>query len=326
MRMREVVWRGRHEPVLGTALDFRFIGRTTRSVKAAEVATIREIERLEQILSAFRTTSDLHRWRTREHITSDLVPELLDLLVLADHWQSASSGAFNPAVGEASRLWAEAEHSSTMPSADQIRQTVAAIAAPRFAVHDGRVTKLGNCETLTFHAIAKGFVVDRAVRFAIDNFSLSDVLINIGGDLAHFGSSTVRAGIEDQTTTSDNVPPSTTVTISNAALATSSGSRRGFNVGGEWFGHVIDPRTAKPVDAHQQVSVIAPDATTADVIATIVGVARPAVALETIEAMSASISPLACRIATRDGKVAQSTSWKNFEAEIRTQTNQKREH
>ena len=79
------------------------------------------------------------------------------------------------------------------------------------------------------------------------------------------------------------VPPLARVRVANAGLATSGSARRGFRVAGRWFGHVIDPRTARPVDHVASATVLAPDAATADVVATIAGVQPVDEAIATVD-------------------------------------------
>lgn len=324
------VARSRHEPVLGTVLDIRLTDRRTRKLREAERALLVEIDRLEQVFSVFRPDSDLSRWRADPSVNAQPSAEVVELLSAAEFWQQRSNGVFNPASGQAQLIWKAAEASGRIPTDVELDLVAQEIAEPRFrvegppgtpATHPNRrsneivststVTRIGDCRSLTFHAIAKGFIVDLALAHLMKQTPVASALVNIGGDLVHHGDDEVIVGIEG-TTSTDNAAPVQRVALSNAALATSGGTRRGFQVGDTWFSHVIDPRTARPVSAIAGATVIAPTAATADVLATIVGILTPPEAIAFVDALTDPFRPVACRISVADGSVVTSPGWADY--------------
>ncbi len=319
MFTRNKIWRSRHEPVLGTVLDLRFEGHgrsIMREMQAAETELVAELDRLEQVLSIYRPTSDLSRWMNDPDPRSVTVPEVTELLDLSEHWMHLGRGMFNPAAGEAIALWKEAERTGSVPTADILDALAGSLSLPRYHMVPGpagkTAEKLGDCRGLSFHAIAKGLVIDFALQHVHRRHEHLSVMINVGGDLIHAGVGQVRVGIEASTSIADNAPPAETVILTNAALASSSGTRRGFQVGGQWFGHVIDPRTARPIAANAATSVIAPTAATADVLATIVGVLTPEEGVEFVDSLETRHQPAACRITAPDGSLVRSSRWKSY--------------
>jgi FAD:protein FMN transferase len=313
------IWRSRYEPVLGTVLDLRFEGRgrgIVHEMKAAETELLAELDRLEQVLSIYRPNSDLSRWMNDPDPRPVTTTEVIELLEVSAHWLDLGRGMFNPAVGEATALWKEAEQTATVPTADDLDALALSLSTPRYRMLDGpngkTAEKLGDCRGLSFHAIAKGLVIDFGLRFVRERHEHLSVMINVGGDLIHAGEGQVRVGIEASTTTADNAPPAETVILANAALASSSGTRRGFRVGDQWFGHVIDPRNARPIPANAATSVIARTAASADVLATIVGVLPPEEGVEFIDSLDATHQPVACRITKPDSSVVRSARWSRY--------------
>lgn len=152
--------------------------------------------------------------------------------------------------------------------------------------------------SLSFNAIAKGYIVDLAGKAAQSVAGVSDVLINIGGDLRHlahlgnleslgnsrslenFGSQRVQVDIADPRSSAQNIPPIAHIQIHNQAVASSGHHLRGFQVGETWYSHLLDPRTGYPVPARISASVIADDSATADVLATIFSILPPLKSLE----------------------------------------------
>ena len=99
-------------------------------------------------------------------------------------------------------------------------------------------------------AFGKGYALDRMLAL-----TSGEALIDFGGQLIVRGSREVA--IADPR---DRAKPLVTVTIRNASLSTSGNS--------EQPGHIVDPRTRKPVMRGGSASVIAGDALTADILST----------------------------------------------------------
>ena len=55
-----------------------------------------------------------------------------------------------------------------------------------------------------------------------------------------------------------------TLALTDLAVCTSGNYRRFAEIGGKRYSHIIDPRTARPVDLAPSVTVVAPTAAVAD--------------------------------------------------------------
>ncbi len=271
-----------HQGVLGTAIDVR-IGAADEEVAAlVDAAVIAEMVRLEHVLSAFDESSELCRWRRGEDVV--VCSEFSKVMGQTLEWQVRSDGGFNPMVGELGALWRRAEINGRMPDPSEVAAVAAAVRPPRFAMVDGSPVPTGDCSMLSLNAIAKGYIVDRAL-VAGERAGALSVCVNAGGDLAHRGSGTMQVGIENPHRPYDNEPALTVIEIAGSAVATSGDARRGFQIGEQWLGHVIDPHTGRPVDAVASITVVAGDAMTADVLATVAGVMDPDRAVEYLDGL-----------------------------------------
>ncbi len=267
---------------------------------------IAEMLRLERIVSIFDTESELERWKRDE--VAEPSHDLCELMALGLAWQIDSAGAFNTAAGVVSGAWSAAAAAGSEPSDADLATLAASIAAPRYRIEeDGRPTRTGDCSPLDFNAIAKGWIVDRAVERAMVGDPEMGLVVNAGGDLLHRGEQPVRVGIENPLRPFDNEPPIATIELANAGLATSGRARRGVRIGGRWHSHVVDPQSGRAVDHLASVSVVAADAATADVVATIVGVLEPADALT-----SATGLDVACLVVDAGGAHHANERWRSL--------------
>lgn len=265
--------RGTYHPLLGTNVEVRVSAQAPTPEEAraraagAEAAVVAEMERLQAVFTIYDAESELSRWRSGR--LDEASPELASVLGAAQRWWEFSGGAFHPAVGAVRRRWLRAEAEQELPSGAELDGWALRLAALPFRVEGSLVERTGDCSGVDLNAIAKGYIVDRGVAAALRD-GACDVLVNAGGDLRHVGDDVVTVGVEDPAAVGGR--PLASVVLGNGAIATSGSVHRGFRIGGAWYGHVIDPRTARPVPDRPSTTVRAADAITADALATVVGV------------------------------------------------------
>lgn len=260
------------------------------------------MDRLEGILSAYRPESEWSRWRRGEPVTAG--PEIAAVLELAAHWWRLSDGAFHPLAGVLRARWLRAVDEQALPSADELAALAASLTTLPYEVHDGTVTRIGDCSQVDIHAIAKGWIVDRAAALGTAMPGVHEVLLNAGGDLLHRGTGEVVVGIQDPRQPFDNSPPLARVRVGNAGLATSGDAHRPMTIAGHAWSHVLDPRTGQPVGDVRSATVIAADAATADALATIVSVLSPEEAVAAADQQGAAVL-----LVQPDGRTHHNTRW-----------------
>lgn len=296
------------ERVLGTTLDLQIVAGTEGQARLAQQALLDEIDRLEQTFSRFLPESELNRWLATNTPTTVSL-DLGEVLRQALHWQALSGGAFHPATEALSPLWKEAEASGVTPDVSAVLDEMA---GPLYTVQEqaGRWT----AERLTplplgFNAFAKGYVADRAAEAAAAVPGVTGVLVNIGGDLRVLGPQGVQVDIADPFTLADNAAPLCSIQVQGQGVATSGRARRGFQVGGVWHSHLLDPRSGQPAGGVVSASVVAPDSATADVLATVFSVLSPHENLQ----LAVNLPGVACLLVTEDRQIHTSSRWDQYQ-------------
>lgn len=263
-----------YHPVLGTDLHVIVGCETAASAEQTQMRVLEEILRLEALVSTYRADTPLSRWM-RDEADGELPDEIVNVLALAEDWFVASKGALHPGLGRLRARWREAERSGRPPGRGECRELAEQAEELPFRIRTSggvrRLDRIGDCSELDLDALAKGWIVDRAAEIELDQ-GVAWMMVNVGGDLRLAGSGSVRVAIEDPASTIDNARPLAVVTMDPGGLASSGPARRGFQVAGQWFGHVLDPRTGWPVERTAGVTVIAADTVTADALATVVNV------------------------------------------------------
>lgn len=302
-----------YSPVMGTVLELAVTPAGLADAVAAVV--LAEIDRLSAVLSGHDPASELSRWRRGELDTPS--HDLAAVLHAAERLHRVSGGAFHPAVGALHRAWTLATGDDRLPDGATLQQLAGTLGVLPYTTRrtpSGAVVveRTGDCTAVELDALAKGYVVDAAVHVALQAFSDSDdladgdlgVTVNAGGDLRHAGAGSRQVRIEDPARPFDNAPPLTVLTISDAALATSGTTRRGYTVDGRRLGHVLDPRTGQPAGHTASASVLAADAMTADAVATAAVVLPADEAIDLVEQLD-----LACLLVCGTGEVRTSSGW-----------------
>jgi len=298
-----------HEHILGTSLEIRVTADTPDQASAAEEQILREIERQNRIFSSYSADSELARWQQSVGKSQPVSPELLAMMQACDVWQQQSGGAFNPAAEVLTKVWNEAAERNQLPTKAELVAAVRRAGEHHWSLDAATQTaKPLTGAPLSFNAIAKGFIVEAACQAALKADSeLQGLVVNLGGDLRVCGDAVQRIAIADPLNAADNAQPIATIHVHNRAVATSGNYRRGWQIGGRWYSHILDPRNGRPVERIVSATVIAQSSADVDALATICNVLPPHESLALVEAQGA-----ACLLITRDGKQHASAGWEQF--------------
>jgi thiamine biosynthesis lipoprotein len=295
-----------HDHILGTSLEIQVQTATESDALAAETRILGEISRLSKIFSTYDPDSEFSRWQQSVNVATKSTPELLEILVASERWNKSSDGAFQPGVEVLSRLWKQAQQRGALPSQDELSTAINAANQEhwRLNVAEATITRLSNCP-LTLNAIAKGAIVEWACRTACESASVKGLIINLGGDLRIYGDAVQEVSIADPRNDSANAAPIARIFVTNRAIATSGNYRRGFQINGQSYSHIINPRTGQPVSDVISATVVAQSSTDADAIATICNVLPVQDSLKLVR----SLNNVECLLIAEDGRQFHSDRW-----------------
>jgi thiamine biosynthesis lipoprotein ApbE len=299
-----------HENVLGTSLELKFVAPTEADAARAETAALGEIDRLARILSGYDAGSEFRQWLLSRNEPRRVSPELFEILRLFDEWRQRTDGALDASAEAAGRLWREAERTQRTPSENEIAAVISEVRQPHWRLDPA--TRTANHLTdvpLMLNSFAKSYIIDRACAAAMTAGHLEAAVVNIGGDLVVRGVHPDEVGIADPAADAENDRPIAELTVRDRAVATSGGYRRGGEIAGRWYSHLVDPRTGRPVDHVRSATVVARDAVEAGALATAFCVMTPEQSLR----LAAAREGVECLLVTADGKRVMSAGWTTLE-------------
>ena len=233
--------------------------------QAETIATrvMQEIDRLEGILSLYRTDSALSRLN-RDGFLASPPFELLECLSLSQAVWQKSGGRFDPTVQPLWAFWAETVSAGRVPDAVELKAVLARTGWGRVALSEDAI-RLQPGMSLTLNGIGQGYVADR-VASLLQSEGLSDILIDTGEFRALGGMP--EDGTDPRAGWPVTLEPGGTIALRERALATSAPLGTTFDDTGR-FGHILDPETGRPAQSvWQSISVTAPTAAIADALAT----------------------------------------------------------
>ena len=221
------------------------------------------LESTEQELSTWRPESFLSRLNRQPVAESWEAPDsLCHLLGELTTWTDLSSGAFDPAVGSLVDVWGLRDTGS-MPSRASEESARARAGLDHFAVETSpcSITRLADA-TFDAGAFGKGAALDRVASLGESG------MVDLGGQLAVFGESPVGGWPVRIAHPRQRDMPVVELRLTGGSLAVSGGSERDRWVDDERVGHIVDPRTGRPVSRSLSVAVWHERALAADAIAT----------------------------------------------------------
>lgn len=286
--------------LLGADTQIQLYHCDARAARAAMAACFGEVRRLEAIFSLQQSRSALSRLN-RDGRLAHPPNELAELLSRAAEFGRATAGAFDVTVQPLwvlyARHFADATADVAGPDAADIEAARTRVDYRRIAVSRERIVLDGAGMAVTLNGIAQGFITDRVTEM-LRGRGFEHVLVDMGEMRAlgeHADGMPWRIGIADPDRPWQSL---WTVPLRDRAIATSGGYGTPFDSTGRYH-HLFDPRTGRSASHYRYVSVMAPDATTADALSTGLSALPPQAALAVLRAYP-EVSAL---LAKADGEV-----------------------
>jgi thiamine biosynthesis lipoprotein ApbE/Na+-translocating ferredoxin:NAD+ oxidoreductase RnfG subunit len=238
---------------------------------AAINAAFDEMKRVEALISDYDPDSELSRFN--EQAGSGVVEvseEFYQLLSEVKEHAAESNRAFDPVIGALIRLWGfrSEEGLTALPSDESIDAAKELCGADQILLEDGgeEAGLATKGALLDPGAWGKGYAVDRAVS-VLKKHGIAAGLVDFGSTARAFGAPPEAKGWAFSVRVPEGWEP-LEVVLTNEAISTSGQSEKYFTVDGTRYGHILNPRSGRPVEGAYSLTVICEDALTADIRST----------------------------------------------------------
>jgi len=248
--------------VFGTLVDISIYGESEERAGELSGHVQQEFQRLHHQLHAWQAGSDLNQLNSAFAAgkSAEITPELAGMLADATRLSEQSGGLFNPAIGHLIQLWGfqRDEFAPVRPAPAQIGQWVSA--NPRMVdivIENGQAFSRNPAVKLDLGGYAKGWALDLAADY-LRQQGVKGALVNIGGNIiaiGKHGERPWRVGIQHPR----QPGPLATLELPDGwAIGTSGDYQRFFELDGQRYCHIIDPRSGRPAQGVQAVTILVP--------------------------------------------------------------------
>lgn len=249
---------------------FEIITYRTNPIQASQAIdqAFQEVDRLEQVMSLYRPTSELSQLnRTAFTQPQTVSPDLYHVIHESLHYSELSKGAFDITAGPLAERWKAVGRGEPPPSPAEEKglrsgvgyRHIELIPPSTIRFHSSRVV-------VDLGAIGKGYAIDRAAD-VLRSCGIQSALINAGGSTHYgIGSPPGESGwLVHLCDPSARIDPH--VLVHENSVSTSQQTPPGM-LGMPSFGHIINIAAGEPLKSATAVSVVADSATASDALST----------------------------------------------------------
>lgn len=264
---------------MGSRCEVRIGAASAAAANHLAKFAIDEVRRIEIKYSRYRADSIVSRINTAAGIESvEIDEESAALFNYADALFRESDGLFDITSGVLRRVWDFRQ--AKRPGASALQPVLALIGWQSVQwqkdVKPQRIYLPRVGMEIDFGGFGKEYAADRAAAVLLAH-GVQFGYVNLGGDIRVLGpqpdGQAWSIGIQDPRKPEQTIA---SIPVQSGALATSGDYERFFELDGERYCHILDPRTGQPVRAWRSVSVLAPLTTAAGSYSTIAMLKGPA--------------------------------------------------
>ncbi|MBS9782831.1 MAG: FAD:protein FMN transferase [Arcobacter sp.] len=220
---------------------------------------LKEVNRLENIFSLFRSNSDIVKLNKNGFIDNPK-NEFFELISFAQKISKLSDGYFDITV---QNLWIAHKRFSNKEKLlnKELEKMKSLISWRDIKLTREKISFKQKGMKITLNAIAQGYITDKITEF-FKNKGFENILINFG-EYRSFGKASNRNWRLSINNTKNIID------LNNRAISTSSSVGTKFN---EKYHHLFNPKTYSSSKINETISVVAPNATIADALSTTLAV------------------------------------------------------
>jgi FAD:protein FMN transferase len=291
--------------LMGTRFELVAVSHDPQKAWEAIDAGIKEIQRIEALISEWQATSQTSEINRNAGIKPVVVDqELYELISRSNRISQMTGGAFDISFASIYNIWKYDGSMKTVPSPEEVAASVSKINYKNIILNpkDHSVYLKEPGMKIGFGAIGKGYAANRA-RDVMREMGIAGGVVNAAGDMVTWGKQANGAswyvGIADP---AEKDKVFSWLTADNTAVVTSGNYEKYVELDGKRYSHIIDPRTGYPASGLKSVTIVCPNGELADALATAVSVLGPEEGLYLIN----QLKGVECLLVTDDDQIVTS--------------------
>ncbi|MCF2493893.1 FAD:protein FMN transferase [Dyadobacter chenhuakuii] len=260
--------------MMGSPFKLVFYAKNDSIANVAAQAAFKRIEKLNELLSDYRDGSEINLLSAQSGSGKwvQVSDELFNILAISQDISQKTDGAFDATLGPVVQMWRHATRKGIFPADSAIRDAMSRTGYKKLKLDAKRkkvlLTQKGM--RLDIGGLGKGFAAEEAVK-VLRSFDIKSIMMDAGGKIVLTNPPPGTKGWN--ITISNGSDSLKTMPLSHVALATSGPTYRYMEYNGIRYSHIVDPKTGIGLLFHVRTTVISPDGTVADALATAFSVA-----------------------------------------------------
>lgn len=244
----------------GTSYHISYWSKSSVKPESVKYAVEAEFERIDFMLSNYRSDSDLEQFnQIRNNEVQEVGTEIVSLVRIASSVRMASHGCYDPTIKPLFELWKFNSDEPVIPTEEAIAINLRKIGLQALEViDDSHLKKHIPDLQIDLSSIAQGYTVE-SISKVLEQKGIKNYLVEVGGELKTLGhkpdQQSWRIAIEKPLPGEQMLHKIITMPKSSPmAIMTSGTYRHYFDDHGKRYSHILDARTGRPI-IHDLVSV-----------------------------------------------------------------------
>lgn len=260
--------------LMGSPFKLVFYASGDSLARVAAEKAFKRVEELNEIMSDYRDGSEINRLSAQSgsgkwvHVSKDL----FEILAISQDISAKTGGAFDATLGPLVQMWRHATRKGIFPPEEEIRDAKARTGYRKMKL-DRKTQSILLTQKgmrLDIGGLGKGYAAEEAVK-ELKKLGITSAMMDAGGKIVLTNPPPGSKGWNINVSNgSDSLKA---MQLSNVALATSGPTYRYMEHNGVRYSHIVDPKTGIGLLFHVRTTVISPDGTVADALATAFSVA-----------------------------------------------------
>ncbi|MCB5224880.1 MAG: FAD:protein FMN transferase [Candidatus Cloacimonadaceae bacterium] len=257
----------------------------SKNISAQIDSVFAYMKSFEAIFNDYDPQSWVSRVNAADGKSVPMNPHAYELLCLADSLYHLTDGLFDISVRPLYELWGfsrlgEPDFEPSPPDSLAIQETLAKVNFSRIRYNEKRIIMPKGMQ-ITFGALAKGYVLDRA-RVFMERSGLISGQIDCTSGMTFFGQKHAQVVGVRHPRAGQNLQTIGSFKIKNGSLSSSGDYQNFFEYEGKRYHHILNPKTGYPVESVFSITVIHPSAAVSDGLSTALFLLPPPQAIEAL--------------------------------------------
>jgi thiamine biosynthesis lipoprotein len=299
------VLRKRTTLLMGGRFDITIVAKDSLTAEQNIDEVITEITRIENLISDWKPTTQISEVNQNAGIRPVKVDrEVFELTQRAIHFSEITNGGFDISFAAMDRIWKFDGSMTEMPSAEAIKKSVEKVGYKNIVLDSVKSTIFLKMKGMKigFGALGEGYATNKCKEMMLAK-GIKSGIVNGSGDMSCWGKQPSgkdwKIGITNPFDTDKLIA---IVPINNGAVTTSGNYEKFVVLDGKRYSHIINPATGYPVAGLSSVTVLGPNAETANGLSTSLMVLGKTAGLNLLS----KFPDYSCVMITDNGKVVKS--------------------